>query len=213
MKSHGIALVAGLVLLAAVSLLAVLTASGTLIQRTMAGNFRDDSLALENASIAASFALAWLNSRPASEREMDCMNDCILPNGIYDKGGIPDRPEFEGAGWWRANGFAAGYNPAAASTIVDADLATRTAHWLVEEIHYQTAAESQSAAGTGYYRILSRGEGHSPNNVVVVETITARPWEGEITPGIYPPGRLRRSFCRQFGPQQQCGVLSWRRRR
>jgi len=212
-KDRGIALLAGLALLAAVSLLAVLAASGTLLQRNMAANFREGSLALENATIAASFAKAWLNSRPASAREPGCVEGCILPEGIHAHGEISIHPEIEGAGWWRDNGFSAGYDPGTATTIDDPDLAARSAYWLIEEIHFQPAVDSQNPADTGYYRILSRGEGHRPGYVAVVEAILARPWEGEITPGNFPPVEPERVFCRQFSPQQHCGVLSWRRRR
>ena len=213
MKNRGIALLAGLALLAAVSMLAVLAASGTLLQRNMATNFREGSLAFENAAVAASFARAWLDSRPASEREPGCINSCILPTGIYGNGEAAPQPEFEGIGWWRVNAFSAEYNPGTATTIDDSDLAAWSAHWLIEEVHFQAGTESQSPAGTGYYRILARGEGHNPNNVVVLEAIVARPWEGEITPAVFPPGWPKSQFCRQFSSQQPCGVLSWRRRR
>lgn len=213
MKNRGIALLAGLALLAAVSLLAVLAASGALLQRNMASNFRESSLAFENAAVAASFARAWLDNRPASEREPGCITNCILPTGIYGNGEAAPQPEFEGIGWWRVNGFSAGYNPGTAEAVDDPDLAARSAHWLIEEVHFQPGTESQNQADTGYYRILARGEGHNPNNVAVLEAIVARPWEGEITPGPFPPGPPESQFCRQFSAQQPCGVLSWRRRR
>lgn len=213
MNERGIALLAGLVLLAAVSMLAVLAASGTLLQRNMAANFREGSLAFENAAVAASYARAWLDSRPALDREPGCIEDCILPVGIRGNGEIFAQPEFEGIGWWLSNGHSAGYNPGTASTIDDPDLAKRSAFWLIEEVYFQSGAELQTQAGTGYYRILSRGEGRSPNNVAVLEAIVARPWEGDIKPGIFPPGEQESSFCGQFSLQQPCGVLSWRRRR
>jgi hypothetical protein len=212
-KDRGIALLAGLVLLAAMSLLAVFAASGTLLQRNMAANFQEGKLAFENANVAASFARAWLYSRPASGREPGCVRGCILPVGIHDNGEIPAQPEFEGTGWWRTNGFSAGYNPETANTIDDPDLATRSALWTIEEIHFQPGAESPTLVGTGYYRILSRGEGHNPNTVAVLEAIVARPWEGDVKPGIFPPVKPESSYCGQFNPQQPCGVLSWRRRR
>lgn len=213
MNHRGIALITGLVLLAAVSLLAVLAASGTLLQRNMAANFKEGSIALENAAVAASFARAWLNSQPASAREADCIEKCVLPIGIRDNGELPDNPEFEGAGWWRENGYPAGYNPATASTLGDADLATRSAYWLIEEVYFQKALEQQSLANTGYYRILSRGEGRKSNHVAVVEIITAKPWDANSSPTGFPPAGPGHDYCRQFSQQQPCGVLSWRRRR
>jgi len=47
MNSRGIALLAGLFLLAALSLLALTTATGTILQRNMATNFQENSLALQ----------------------------------------------------------------------------------------------------------------------------------------------------------------------
>jgi hypothetical protein len=200
-------------LIAAVSMLAVLAASGALLQRNMAANFKGGSLALENAAIAASFAHAWLNSQPDSAREADCIEQCVLPVGVHGNGELPVNPEFEGAGWWRENGHPAGYNPATASTPGDADLATRSAYWLIEEVWFHEALEQQSMADTGYYRILSRGEGKKPNHVAVVEIIAARPWQTNSLPTAFPPIGPGHDYCRQFSQQQPCGVLSWRRRR
>jgi len=216
LNERGIALVIGLVLLAAVSLLAVLAASGTLLQRNMASNFREHSLALENASIASEFARAWLLGRPANERDPDCLSNCLLPIGVLGPGELPDQPEFAGVGWWQTHGIPAGYNPETATNIDDPDLSGRSAYWLIEEIHYeQSAGEpgTNDTSGTGYYRILSRGEGRNASSVAVIESILARPWAGEFIPGTYPPVGPSRSFCRQFAPEQACGVLSWRQRR
>ena len=206
-------MLAGLVLLAAVSLLAVFSASGVVLQRNMAANFRENSLAMENAHKASSFARAWLISRPVSDRDASCLTGCILPIGVRNAGELSDRPEFEGAGWWRDNGYSAGYNPETASTVEDPTLSGRSAYWLIEEIHFDPGAEQAENRATGFYRVFSRGEGRNANSVVVLETIVARPWEGEISPGHFPPTGPERSFCGQFDPQQSCGVLAWRRRR
>ena len=213
MNQRGIALIAGLVLLAAVSLLAVFAASGTVLQRNMAANFRERSLALENAYTAASFARAWLISRPVSGRETSCLVGCILPIGIRNAGELPDRPEFEGAGWWRENGYLAGYNPETASLVEDPAFSGRSTYWLIEEIHFDPGAEHSKNSATGYYRVFSRGEGRNATSVVVLETIVARPWEGEFSPGHFPPSGPESTFCGQFDSHQSCGVLAWRRRR
>ena len=63
MKQRGIALIAGLVLLAAISLLGLMAASGMILQKHMASNFRQDMLALENSEMAGSYASKWLFSR------------------------------------------------------------------------------------------------------------------------------------------------------
>ncbi len=90
MNNRGIALLAGLILLASISLLALLTASGTVLQRNMASNFEDKALALQNASIATGFAAAWLNSRPIISREAGCHNQ------LHSAGGYPQSREVAG---------------------------------------------------------------------------------------------------------------------
>lgn len=216
MNSRGIALLTGLVLLAAISLLAISAASGTVLQRSMAINYEESAQALQNASVAASHALAWLNSRADIERESDCLSNCLLPTGIVGPGSLPAQPEFESAEWWRDNAIAAGYNPATANSIGTPDQGVEPARWVIEEIHYQLAGNSNTQAlveGQGYYRILGRGTGRNTRSVAVIESIAARPWQGEILPGTYPPIGPGRVFCEQFEDSVDCGRLSWRQLR
>jgi len=187
------ALLTGLVLLAAISLLALIAASGTLLQRNMAGNFQENSLALQNASVAAAYAKAWLNSRLVSERESGCFDDCVLPVGIRNAGELPPWPEFENAAWWRANALAAGYNPETAETAITPDVGAEPARWIIEEIHYEASGDTRGenmAEGVAYYRILGRGTGLTTRSVAVMEAIVARPWEGDFEAGLYPPDGL-----------------------
>jgi len=213
---RGIALLSGLVLLAAISLLALGAASGTLLQRSMATNFEEDALALQNASISAGFALAWLNSRAAGERQADCVSDCLLPIGIRNAGEIPAQPEFEGMEWWRSNAHLTGYNPETTAIIATPDQGAEPARWIIEEIHYLETGDSHNvdaAKGLGYYRILSRGTGRNSHSVGVIEVIAARPWDGAFQAGTYPPDGPLRDFCLQFDSGHDCGTLSWRQRR
>jgi len=215
-KNRGIALLTGLLLLAAVSLLALSAATGTLLQRNMAINYEENALALQNASVAGSYALAWLNSREDIERQSGCQTDCLLPVGIRNPGEIPDQPEFESVEWWRSNAFAAGYNPETAETDFTPDQGAEPARWVVEEFHYLDTGDSgeeNGAQGLGYYRILSRGTGRNGRSVAVIETVAARPWEGDFQAGSYPPESPARVFCRQFESRYDCGRLSWRQRR
>jgi Tfp pilus assembly protein PilX len=216
LKTRGIALLTGLVLLAAISLLALSAASGTVLQRNMAINHEESALALQNASIAASYAMAWLNSRAVSERQSDCVSNCLLPIGIRNPGELPTHPEFESVEWWRSNAFSTGYNPQTAETLVTPDLGAEPARWIVEEIHYLATGESRDengAEGLGYYRVLSRGTGRNSRSVAVIELIAARPWDGDFQAGSYPPDGPVRGFCRQFETRFDCGRLSWRQTR
>jgi len=216
LKSRGIALLAGLVLLAAVSLLALSAASGTVLQRNMAINYQENALALQNASIAESHAMAWLNSRAVIERQSSCQTNCLLPVGIRNPGELPAHPEFESAEWWRNNAFTAGYNLQTAETLVTPDQGAEPARWIIEEIHYLATGDTRDenkAEGLGYYRVLSRGTGRNSRSVAVTELIAARPWDGDFQAGPYPPDGPNRVFCRQFVARYDCGRLSWRQRR
>ena len=108
MNNEGIALLTGLVLLAAISILALSAASGTLLQRNMAINYEENAQALQNASVANGYALAWLNSRAVIERENNCASNCLLPIGILGPGSLPAQPAFKGVSWGRGNAIAAG---------------------------------------------------------------------------------------------------------
>jgi hypothetical protein len=216
LNDRGIALLAGLILLASISLLALVTASGTVLQRNMAGNFEDKALALQNASIATGFAAAWLISRPIISREAGCQTGCVLPAGIHNPGGLPARPEFESSAWWEANAFEAGFNPVTSEFITTSDSGFEPARWIIEEIHYQETGETRGenvAEGVAYYRILTRGSGRTSRTVAVTEAIYARPWEGDFEAGAYPPDGPPHGFCRQFDRKYDCGKLSWRQRR
>lgn len=216
MSERGIALLAGLVLLAAISLLALVATSGMFLQRRMAVNFQENSLALENANIAQSYAKAWLNSRVDHERERGCESDCLLPVGITNSGVIPAHPEFESVSWWRANAVPAGWNPDTGEAVAEMDPGGNTAYWLMEEIHYEAIGDASgegAAEGVATYRILSRGTGRNSGNVAVTESIVARPWEGAFTVTPFPLEGSSMEFCRQFGDKYDCGSLAWRQRR
>lgn len=216
MRSRGIALLTGLILLAAISLLALSAASGMMLQRNMSINLEENAIALQNASIASHYALAWLNSRAVVERESGCVSGCLLPVGVHPPGEFSGQPQFEGAEWWRTNAITAGYNPNTARFDNTPDQGAEPARWLIEEIHYQHTADRRvehRAEGLGYYRIMSRGTGRNARSVVVIETIAARPWDGDFQPGAYPPEGPGPEFCDQFEGRYDCGRMSWRQLR
>ena len=215
MNEHGVALVTGLVFLAAASLLAVMAANGMSLQRLQSGHHADRARALENARIAEAAARAWLLSRPNSEREMGCVADCVLPVAIAQPGALPPQPEFESLAWWQAEATHAGLHP---DTGEAAGLpgGTGAPLWVIEELHYAQAEaveEQPVVGGIAWYRILGRGTGKNPGVTAVVEAIVARPWEGEFEIAAYPPAEGLGPFCAQFEGSRPCGVQAWRQRR
>jgi hypothetical protein len=217
MKPGGFALLTGLLFLAALTLLALVATCGMTMQRHQATNFQARAQALAYADLASSAALAWLLSRPDTERERDCRDDCLLPPGIAGSDTIPPDAEFRGTSWWQANGQASGLHPLDGEPLPGrGHLMPGASIWLLEEIHYQTAAELPQASaveGLAWYRILARGSARNPGSVVVTESIVARPWGGEYQPAAFPPQEGSAAFCRQFADRLPCGVRSWRQRR
>ena len=216
MRVRGIALLMGLVLLAAISLVALLAANGAVLQQRMAANFGVSAKTLGHATRATAAARDWLYSRPDFEREADCLSDCLLPAAIHNVGQLPRNPEFESAAWWRANAVAAGSHPETGEPLATDPAEVDPPRWLIEEVHYRSLSDGSvevAVAGIGYYRILAWSSGNSPGSLAVTESIVARPWDGEIEPLSYPSDLPSGTFCRQFDPTLACGVQAWRRRR
>ena len=220
MKEKGVALIVGLVLLAAISLLALMAASGMILQKHMASNFQQDMQALENAGIATVYASTWLFSRANHEREASCVSNCVLPVAISNPGEVPAYPEYEDAAWWRENGVAAGFDPITTGMLMAYDgYGAEPPHWITEELHYEPLAGGleDGTEGIAYYRVLARGTGNAAAKVAVTESIFARPWGGDYQLPEFLPGIDPVEFCRQFSgithPQFKCGRLAWRQRR
>jgi Tfp pilus assembly protein PilX len=215
-RVRGIALLMGLVLLAAISLLAVMAVNGMLLQRRMSGNFSVGSAALADATRATVAAQAWLNSRADIERETGCLDTCLLPVAIRGPGELPPHPEFESMAWWRAHATAVGTHPATNEPLRPGATDAEPPRWVIEELHYvpiTAPATEPLIEGIGYYRIFARGGGRGPASLAVTESIVARPWEGQIEPLPYPPDEPPGTFCRQFDAALPCGVQAWRQRR
>lgn len=216
MNCRGVALVTGLVLLAAVALLAVTAAGSMTLLQHQAANFAEKNRARENAALAESYAIAWLFSRADTERQPGCASDCLLPAGILTDDEVPEQPEFASMAWWRQYGTAAGRHPLTDEEAGYSAIDSTESLWTIEEIHYQALQDGDIGGayhGVAYYRVFSRGSGGHPGSVVVSEAIVARPWGGGTEPGDFPPAESLSDFCRQFPQGMACGIQSWRERR
>ena len=221
MTARGMALFTGLVLLAAISLIALAGTSAMILQKHMANNFKRDTMALRNAELAQSFARAWLFSRTNIERESGCIEACVLPSAIHAANEVPARPEYESGAWWDLNGIAAGVHPETGEPLASMDnLEEPAPYWIIEELHFEPfnlEADTEVDVGVGYYRVLGRGTGGDARSVAVTEAILARPWGESLQPMPYPPDEDSDEFCQQFvdapQPRPTCGMRSWRQRR
>ena len=211
-RCRGMALLAGLVLMLAVSLLAVTAAGGMTLQQHQAANFSDRQLAFARADRARSWAVAWLFSRPGEQREAACSTNCFLPQAIHARNQLPRQPEIMLLSWWRSNGVAVGANPTMEG--VESQFATddESAMWLIEEVHYVARPDTAPGIeGVAYYRVFARGA--ADDSVVVSESIIARPWGEGVMELAYPPVTALSEFCSAITDEVPCGQLAWRLRR
>lgn len=216
MNCRGMALLTGLLLMAAISLLAVTAAGSMTLQRHQAANYEDRIRAAAWAALARSHAQAWLFSRAESERQAGCSVDCLLPAGVLNAGQLPEQAAFETEAWWRANATRAGTSPATGEPVGFVAATGADALWLIEEVHYEPmpgAGSDETEHGIAYYRILARGKGLQPGSISISESIVARPWGGEYEPAVYPSDQPQAAFCVQFEASLPCGSLAWRERR
>lgn len=218
-ESRGIALIAGLLLMASMVLLALAVATGMLLELRMAGNFSDAQLALQRAQLAEKWAEYWLLSRPDNPLDPGCGDNCGPTPPLFESGQLPDFPEFEDTGWWQLNAQVAGVEPVSGQVRIDYSLpGMENARWLIQEIHSQPLEGLIIEPGVpqpvlGYYRVLGRGSGRFPGSIAVTETVVARPWAAEFLPALHPPAPDAEWFCTQVPIAIPCGRLGWRRRR
>lgn len=214
MKQGGLALLAGLVFLMAISLLAVTAANSMNLQQHLTANQQDEALALENARLAEATARDWLFSRRDFEREAGCASNCLLPAAVRQAGTLPDQPQFESADWWQLQGITTQVHPESGEQLTSQSGGTVPAIWIMEEVHYESQLRAESRpeiTGLAYYRILSRGTGRNARSVAVTELLLARPWGGQYETNAFPPSTDSVNFCRQFSVGTPCGTLAWRR--
>lgn len=215
-SSRGVALLAGLVLMTAISLLALVATSSMLLQIRMAANFRDVQQARVASFKAVLHGEAYLFGLRPDQRAPGCLEQCFfapLDRVIHAAAELPAYPEYQDSAWWENEGIATVAKTPAHSTGNQGN----APRYLIEEIHYQTAAglsappTAPALDGIGYYRVLGRGTGNGPGAVAVSEAIVARPWAMESsTPPDLPGGT---SFCGAFSPWYNCGRMAWRQRR
>lgn len=221
---RGVALLTGLVLLSALSLLALVAATSALSQQRMAGNHDDAALARAQSDRALAEAARLVLTVPEDRRRAGCRDDCFLsPTDQVIRGAdeLPALPEFEPGAWWRAEGWPPGTDPVTAGAPdSEAGSSADLPRFTVEEILFRLPGEivtppgAPAIAGLGYYRVLGRGTGRQAGTVSVGEALIARPWIGTPPEAAQerPPADWA-EYCAPFQPWYDCGPLTWRARR
>lgn len=215
------ALLAGLVLLAAISLLALVATGNMILQRHMAGNFEDGLQARQAAAEAVSQGRNFLFRIGPDGRRPVCLEDCFPPplnHSILPASEVPAHPEFKDGSWWRSRGTDASLDPVSGDVRSwIRNFSSEPPRFLIEEIYFEKlstairAADTPPITGIGYYRIVGRGVGQGPAAITVDEAIVARPWLSETSPGFDPV--IYPDFCTAFKPLYDCGLMTWRQLR
>lgn len=219
-REHGVTLLTGLVLLAAISLLALVAASSMALQLRMAGNFEDSRLAAQNSAVAVTLGEDFLYSIRSDSRLAACHTACFNPplsTIIHPAAGLPPFPEYENESWWRLSAVDASIDPLTGLPMENAGAGGADhPRYLIEEVYFDpltgvpVAADAPVLNGIGYYRILGRGSGRNSAAIAVSESIIARPWTVEAMPGSSFGNSSE--FCTGFKPWYNCGRMAWRQR-
>jgi Tfp pilus assembly protein PilX len=217
----GVALLAGLLMMAAISLLALTATSSMIMQQRMAGNFADDQHAFKAALFAVSQGEHFVLNLDHGNRQTSCLENCFsapLGNIIHPGNGLPANPEFEDVDWWNTSGTVADIDPVTGDDTDNLwDFSSETPRFLIQELYFDdlsTTTPGEGAPtieGIAYYRILGRGQGLGPAAVAVTEAIVARPW---LNPDLLnPDDQIGDDLCADFESWYHCGRMSWRQRR
>ena len=220
-QQKGLALLMGLVIMAALALLALVATTSMALQLRMASNFSEIQRARLGSVEAVRQGTRFLMQLDHSTRSGDCSSGCFQPpfaSLIHGADELPALPENQSTAWWQVQGSAIGLDPLTGEADgYDWSFGDQAPRFLIEEVHFSPADEDLPAPeapaleGVGYYRILGRGSGRGAGAVSVTATIIARPWLdlSVADPASYQAGNL----CADFSEWYDCGPVSWQQRR
>ena len=209
----GAALLLCLLLLTALTMLGLAAASDAYLQDRMAGNLEHAGRSKRIAESSLSWAEDWLFSLDGSQRPVACSDNCRTADVIRMTGVYPPAPEYANVQWWRDNAFAAGHDPVSDELLAVA-FPGDSGFWIIEEVRFESAPEpDRERPDIAYYRIISRGADRRDRNVIVTESIVARPWGDPGWSDALPQMPGHTSLCRRHDIAGPCGRLAWRQRR
>ena len=203
----GMVLLLCLIFLTALTLLGLSASAETILQNQLAANLQETERARQSASAALSWAEDWLIEQQGPAPET-CAERCSSLF-VHTAGALPAHPEFEDLSWWMDNGHEAGIDPLTGNRItVIGSNSINAPLWVIETIHEIPPAESGAADLQVWYRILTRGSGHTETGVSVIESIVTRSWASiDVADN---PDEVTASPCPGSEPTAECGRVSWR---
>jgi hypothetical protein len=210
--NKGAVLILCLLLLAALSMLALAAASDQILQARITVNTITSSNIEASSDAGLSWGESWLFGLGGKLIPDNCETACGRSEVIKTDGFYPLGSDISGD-WWSKNAYSAGIDPVTGATL-NSELAQLHAgsSWIVEEI-YQSSLQLADVPPTdiGYYRILTRGRADPGSMFSITESIVARPWGDDSWQNAFPdqPGSV--GFCQNINVQIPCGRLAWRK--
>jgi Tfp pilus assembly protein PilX len=198
-------------LLGSLSLLGLAASSERQLQIKVTGNIEQEARTERAAEWALAWAEDWLFSLEGDARPTLCTAQCKPGEFILDEASFPAAPERADADWWHLHGVAPGRQPASGE-ILESLLANLPAISVIGEIPVPAEYTEGLETRPGYYRVMARAEDSNTRQVVVVESIVARPWGETAWADPLPVNPARPGFCQRLG-LEPCGRLAWRRLR
>ncbi len=211
-RSQGSALLLSMVLLTALTLLGLAAVADGQLQVRVAGIQASVDQAERAADSALAWAERWLFSRRGDGRPDLCAAVCGAGTVIEDATAFPEHPEQANPDWWAQHGHPAGLDPVSGQTFFEKAESDPANLWVIGEIPVAAEHSQQGAFELGYYRVIARATDPTGKQVVVTESIVARPWgNGEwsdaLSRPVDSPGLCQRHAL------VPCGRLAWRRLR
>ncbi len=213
-REKGMALLLCVLLLAALSLVAIAGAGDSRIQVRVAGNVSAERDARRAAESALAWAESWLHGLDGSAQPAPCPPDCGPGNPILAVDQLPPLVEHQSETWWLDNALADGIDPLSGTRLAERGRSLGpVGRWLIEEVHFEPAGQNGSGSpAVTYYRVIARATPRTAGTPVVVESIIARPWGDTRWRGAFPGGPGTPAYCIGIAVPAHCGRMAWRRK-
>jgi len=204
-------LLLGLMLLAALSLLTLATASDSRSQIRVAGNSADAADNQAAANAALSWAEDWLMGLDGNTPPPVCTAPCPAGSLVYPADTLPADAPWPADAWWQSVAFGDGTDPVSSERLTQRGAWPDSGgRWVIGLLHWQAADPDVAGShATGYYRIMARGATVTGAPPVVAQTIVARPWGDSDWKNPWPPAPGNRPLCLSILPDEPCGRLAW----
>ena len=211
----GATLLLCLLLLTVLALLALASASDSVLQGKMAANGERAVASAYAADSTLDWAENWILGLDGSERPAPCTGPCAPGSVIHAPEVFPPAPEYESEQWWLDNGFEDGLDPVSGIRLQQrAGQYAQAGLWIIEEVLFEPAnPEADQRPDISYYRVIARGVAQAGITTSITESIIARPWGNAEWSDPFPANVDETSFCVRYLTAKPCGRLAWRQRR